>query len=126
MKRILVADDNGLVRKALHEYLAAKDGLSVCEAVDGVEAIEKAREFRPDLIVLDLAMPNLNGAQAASVIKHEMPDVPIILLTMQGTAANALTTAIGIDMVLDKSEGVHNLMRHVEHALQLRADAHSA
>lgn len=126
MKRILVADDNGLVRKALHEYLAARDGWNVCEAADGVEAIEKAREFRPDLIVLDLAMPNLNGAQAASVIKHEMPDVPIILLTMQGTAANALTTAIGIDMVLDKSEGVRNLMRHVDTVLQRRANAHSA
>jgi two-component system, chemotaxis family, chemotaxis protein CheY len=114
MKLVLVADDNSTVRKAVRDYLTRKEGLSVCEAVDGVEAIEKAKELRPDLIVLDLTMPNLNGAQAASIIKHEMPEVPIILLTIQGSAANALTTAVGIDIVLDKCEGIRNLARHVE------------
>jgi DNA-binding NarL/FixJ family response regulator len=123
MKRVLVVDDNGLVRKALHQCLAAKEGLSVCEAVDGVEAIEKAREFRPDLIILDLAMPRLNGAETASIIKHEMPEVSIILFTLQSGVANALTTAVGIDLVLDKCEGVRNLVRHVENALQRRKDA---
>ena len=50
------------------------------EAVDGVDAIEKAKELRPDLIILDLAMPRMNGAAAASVLKRMMPKVPIILL----------------------------------------------
>jgi CheY-like chemotaxis protein len=123
MKRVLVADDNSTVRKAVRDYLARKEGLSVCEAVDGVEAIEKAKELRPDLIVLDLAMPNLNGAQAASIIKREMPEIPIILFTIERSAANALTAAVGIDIVLDKSEGIHNLMRHVENALERRKEA---
>lgn len=118
MKRVLVADDNALVRKVLRDYLVAREGLSVCEAADGVEAIEKAKEFRPDLIILDLIMPNLNGAQAASIIKHEMPEVPIILITIEGNAANTLTTAVGIDVVLDKCEGIQNLMQHVETALE--------
>jgi two-component system, OmpR family, response regulator MprA len=117
MRRVLVVDDNGFVRRALQEHLTAKVGLTVCEAVDGVEAIEKAKEFRPDLIVLDLLMPNLNGAQAASILKREMPEVPIILLTLQGSGANALTTAVGIDIVLDKSEGIHNLVRHIENLI---------
>lgn len=123
MKRVLVADDNGFVRKVLRSYLAGTKGLSVCEASDGVEAIERAKELRPDLIVLDLIMPKLNGAQAASIIKHEMPEVPIILLTIEGSAANTLTTAIGIDIVLDKCEGIQTLMRHVENALQRRKEA---
>lgn len=119
MKRVLVADDNGFVRKVLRDYLARTEGLSVCEAKDGVEAIERAKEFRPDLIVLDLIMPNLNGAQAASIIKHEMPEVPIILLTIEGSAAKTLTTAVGIDIVLDKCEGIHTLLWHVESVLDL-------
>ena len=126
MKRVLVADDNGLVRKLLRNYLTAREGLTVCEAADGVEAIERAKELRPDLIVLDLIMPNLNGAQAASIIKHEMPEVPIILLTIEGGAAKALTTAVGIDVVLDKCDGIHNLMRHVENALAGAKQANSA
>lgn len=123
MKRVLVADDNGFVRKVLRNYLARTEGLSVCEAADGVEAIERAKQFRPDLIVLDLIMPNLNGAQAASIIKHEMPEVPIILLTIEGSAAKTLTTAVGIDIVLDKCDGIHTLMRHVETALERRKEA---
>lgn len=123
MKRVLVADDNGLVCKILRDYLAAREGFSVCEAADGVEAIEKAKEFRPDLVILDLFMPNLNGMQAASIIKHEMPDVPIILITIEGSAASALTSAVGIDIVLDKSAGIQNLMRHVENALGRRKEA---
>ncbi|MFZ0639295.1 MAG: response regulator transcription factor [Candidatus Acidiferrales bacterium] len=123
MKRVLVADDNGFVRSALRGYLAAREGLSVSEAVDGVEAIEKAKQLRPDLVVLDLAMPNLDGAQAASIIKHEMPEVPIILFTLHGSALDALTSAIGIDIMLDKFEGVQSLMRHVENALLRRKGA---
>ena len=53
--------------------------LMVSEAVDGVDAIEKAKETKPDLILLDLAMPRLNGAEAASVLKNTLPETPIIL-----------------------------------------------
>src|SRR5690349_15648960 len=118
MKRVLVADDNTLVRNVLRNRLVAKDGLTVCEAADGVEAIEKAKEFRPDLIVLDLVMPNLTGAQAASILKHEMPEVPIILFTLHSTAVHALTSVVGVDLVLDKSQGLKILMEHVESALE--------
>lgn len=90
----------------------------MCEAVDGVEAIEKAKEFRPDLVILDLVMPHLNGAEAASIIKHEMPEVPIILITVEGSAAKTLTAAVGIDVVLDKCEGIQNLMQHVDDVLE--------
>ena len=66
--------------------------LMVSEAVDGVDAIEKAKQIRPDLILLDLAMPRLNGAEAATVLKHTLPQTPIILFTMYSElSADALS-----------------------------------
>ena len=80
-KCILIADDSQTIRSVLRTFLESREGFEVCgEAVDGVDAIEKAKELRPDLIILDLAMPRMNGAAAASVLKRMMPKVPIILL----------------------------------------------
>jgi DNA-binding NarL/FixJ family response regulator len=80
-KCILIADDSQTIRTVLRTFLESREGFEVCgEAVDGVDAIEKAKELRPNLIILDLAMPRMNGAAAASVLKRMMPKVPIILL----------------------------------------------
>ena len=66
-KCILIADDNDIVRTIIRLFLETK-GFAICgEAVDGVDAIEKAKQLKPDLIVLDLAMPRMNGVGAASV-----------------------------------------------------------
>ena len=63
-QRILVADDCDVIRRLVHSYLAERD-FDVCgEAVDGEDAIEKARELKPDLILLDLAMPRKNGIRS--------------------------------------------------------------
>jgi CheY-like chemotaxis protein len=56
--------------------------LIVREAVDGIDAIQKAKTSQPDLILLDLAMPRLNGAEAATILKNAMPETPVILFTM--------------------------------------------
>ena len=79
-KNILVVDDNPSIRFLIRSLLE-NSGYSVCgEAEDGADAIEKAKELKPDLICLDLSMPRMNGAEAASVLKRLMPTVPIILL----------------------------------------------
>jgi two-component system, chemotaxis family, chemotaxis protein CheY len=117
MKRVLVADDSGPLRKTLRHYLEKREGFSVCEASDGLQAVEKAKEFRPDLVVLDLAMPQLNGVEAASIIKHEMPEVPIILFTIYGETGGTLAAATGVNMVVDKAEGARSLMQHVDKIL---------
>ncbi len=89
--------------------------LSVCgDAADGVEGIEQAKELRPDLILLDLAMPNLNGAVAASILKRELPNVPIILFTMYAGTVEALAPKVGVDMVLSKPDGIYQLANRVE------------
>jgi two-component system chemotaxis response regulator CheY len=116
-KSILIADDNVSVRRVVRRWLESR-GLTVCgEAADGLEAIQKVSELRPDLILLDLAMPKLNGAAAASVIRKLMPKLPIILFTMYEDAVDSLASAVGVDMVLSKPDGINNLVERVEHLL---------
>src|ERR1700716_1503862 len=82
-KCILIADDSKTIRTLIRAFIENRAGFQVCgEAVDGADAIEKAKELKPDLIILDLAMPRMNGAAAASVLKRRMPKIPIILFTM--------------------------------------------
>src|SRR5258708_17530383 len=80
--RVLVIDDGDSVRDIIGIFLE-NTGFEVCgEAADGVEGIEQAKKLKPDLIVLDLAMPRMNGVEAASVLNQTMPRVPIVLLTL--------------------------------------------
>jgi len=88
-----------------------------------VEAIEQAKKLKPDLIVLDLVMPRMNGAEAASVLSQTMPDVPIVLLTLyQNVLGSALASAVGIRAVLDKTEGLDKLVACVRSLLGLTAE----
>jgi DNA-binding NarL/FixJ family response regulator len=113
---ILIVDDNPSIRYLLRVYVESKTGFAVCgEAGHGVEAIEKARELQPDLIILDLSMPVMNGAEAAVVLKRTMPQVKIILFTMHADhVGKALGAAVGIDLTLSKSDGLLKLDEHVK------------
>jgi DNA-binding NarL/FixJ family response regulator len=117
--RILVIDDGDSVRDVIGIFLEHA-GFEVCgEAADGVEAIEQAKKLNPDLIVLDLAMPRMNGAEAASILSQTMPEVPIVLLTLyQNLLGSALASAVGIRAVLDKTEGLDKLVACVRSLLQ--------
>jgi len=115
-KNILVVDDSDVTRRITRLFLEMQIGFEVCgEAVDGVDAIEKAKELKPDLILLDLAMPRMNGIEAASVIKGMMPQVSIVLFTMyKEEVGNALPSAVGIDAVLSKVDGGWKLLKDVQ------------
>src|SRR5262249_6684248 len=118
----LIVDDNAAIRATVRSLIEEKTGLRVCgEAVDGLDAIEKARDLKPDLILLDLVMPKLNGATTASVLRRMMPRVPIILFTMYDDAADKLGAAVGVDMVVSKPDGIHNLVQKVHHLLDSRS-----
>jgi two-component system chemotaxis response regulator CheY len=78
-KTVLIVDDNAFVRRALRKLLTRELGVNICEAQNGKEAIDKARELQPDLIVLDVSMPLMNGLEAARAIKGLLPAMPIIL-----------------------------------------------
>jgi DNA-binding NarL/FixJ family response regulator len=77
--------------------------------------MEQAKKLRPDLILMDLAMPQLNGAEASSMLKQIMPQVPIVLFTMYNEAiGTSLASAIGIDVVVSKPDGIGKLMECVQ------------
>ena len=83
MTRVLIADDHGVVRKGLTFLLQSDPGIEVVgEAADGRQAIQMTGELAPDVIVMDITMPHLNGIDAASQIVKKSPEVGIIMLSM--------------------------------------------
>jgi DNA-binding NarL/FixJ family response regulator len=114
--RVLIADDSAMVRDIIKTFLEERNDLSVCgEAANGREAVEKALALKPDVVLLDLSMPELNGAEAASIIKQACPHIRIILFTMFSEhVGKSLTSAIGVDAVLSKPEGMKELVKTIE------------
>ena len=106
IKRILIADDHESVLRRLRTLLGAQPGWEVCgDAVDGKEAVAKATELRPDLIVLDLAMPRMDGLRAAQEISKRLPEIPIVLHTLYGTTEVELAAnKYGIRRVVGKAK----------------------
>ena len=81
--RILIADDHELIRRGLRGLLENQAGWQViAEAADGRQAVEKAKQLRPDMVILDVSMPNLNGLEAARHIRKALPETEILILTM--------------------------------------------
>jgi DNA-binding NarL/FixJ family response regulator len=81
--RILIADDHELVRRGLSSLLQSREGWEVCgEASDGREAVEKARLLKPDFVIVDVGMPNLNGLAATRQLTQNDPQTKVIVLTI--------------------------------------------
>jgi DNA-binding NarL/FixJ family response regulator len=84
--RILVADDHEVVRQGLRRLLEGRPGWEICgEAGSGREAVEKAKQLKPDVVVLDYSMPGLNGAEATRQIIARVPRAEVLILTMHGS-----------------------------------------
>jgi DNA-binding NarL/FixJ family response regulator len=122
-KSVLIVDDSAYVRKALCQLFRDEPDFEVSgEAENGRVAIEKARELRPDLIVLDLAMPVMNGLDAARVLKRLMPAVPLIMYSAFGDRlAEHQAELIGISEVVSKSEHASVLIRRARGLLYTAA-----
>ncbi|MCU1243606.1 MAG: two component transcriptional regulator, LuxR family [Candidatus Acidoferrum typicum] len=120
MKRILIADDNATVRRGLRGVIQHHEDWDVCEeAVDGRDAIEQARELHPDILLLDLAMPGMNGFDTARELAKLEPDVQILLCTGQlSTFVVREAEKMGIQGAVSKSkvsqitDGIAALLRH--------------
>lgn len=81
--RVLIADDQALFRRGLHVVLGTEDGIKVvAEAENGEEAVERARELAPDVVLMDVRMPKLDGIEAARQIRAEVPTTKILMLTV--------------------------------------------
>jgi DNA-binding NarL/FixJ family response regulator len=116
-RTILVVDDNPQIRQAVRRAFLS-DGFSVCgEAANGEEAISLCNRLRPDIILLDLSMPVMNGLQAAPELRKIAPKTPIILFTMYGNALQQhQVAALGIDLVASKNDPLPEIIEKV-HAL---------
>jgi DNA-binding NarL/FixJ family response regulator len=114
-KTILIADDNPYIRKALCRLFEMEEHYDLCaEAENGKQAIELALRCRPDLIILDLSMPVMNGLEAARRLKRLMPSTPIILFSLheQVLMANAALGDLPVDRIVSKTDP-SALMNHV-------------
>ena len=116
-KSVLIVDDSQSVRRVMRGFFETLTDWTVKgEAGNGAEAIQKAIELKPDLILLDFSMPNMNGVEAASVLKKMIPDVHIIVFTMFDDALGSrLSSAVGVDLVVPKAEGLTSLVKSVQH-----------
>ena len=118
--RVLIADDHPLVRKIVRSTLQQDPQLEICgEAQDGAEAIEEAQRLKPDVVVLDLAMPILGGFDAAREIKIKSPGCAIVILS-SSVDQRFVDEApkIGICAYVAKTKAVEALVRAVEAAVQ--------
>jgi DNA-binding NarL/FixJ family response regulator len=80
--RILVVDDHEVIRRGICSLLASQPGCEICgEAVDGRDAVNKALELRPELVIMDVSMPNLNGLEATRLIRRSVPSAQVLILT---------------------------------------------
>src|SRR6202521_5272729 len=114
--RILVADDHELVRRGIRELLRARRGWTVVgEAVNGLEAVEKANRLKPDVAILDISMPNLDGLQATRRIRETVPTAEVIVLAMHesGQMVRRVLDAGALGYVL-KSDLAKHLVKAVK------------
>jgi DNA-binding NarL/FixJ family response regulator len=106
--KILIVDDSSMMRRALRRWIEQNPNWKVCaEAQNGAVAIEKVKELLPDLVILDLSMPVMNGLEAARHIKEIAPKTPMVMFTMY--VNDTLTKdaqAAGIQRVVSKTESV--------------------
>ena len=122
MARILIAEDRESMRSALRTLVELRPGWQVCgEAEDANEAIAKATELHPDLIIMDYKMYNSDGLTAAGGIFKVQPGVPIVMFTLYKTdELEYAAHLMGIRYVVGKEEGVQSLFRAIDAELNKR------
>ena len=118
--RVLIADDHEAVRKGVCAILATRGDIDVCgEAANGKEAIQKAHDLQPDLLIVDITMPVLSGFEAAREIKKSMPHVAILILSMhESLQLIEEARKIGVDGYVTKNQVSEILLQAVNAILR--------
>jgi CheY-like chemotaxis protein len=121
MQTILIADDHQEVRTALRSLLESTCGATCVEAVNGVDALAKAAECEPDLIILDFSMPEMDGLEAARLLKSMDPNVPLFLLTSYHEAeVEAAAYDAGISRVFSKGENLKDFLSLIHDTIVMK------
>jgi DNA-binding NarL/FixJ family response regulator len=123
MPTILIVDDNALVRSALCElFKNCFQSIQCGEAENGAEALVKAEELRPDLILLDFSMPVMNGLEAAKILNELLPGVPVFLVTAHCTEATVQAALqVGVRGVFSKHHDLTPLVAQARQAFEAAA-----
>src|SRR5215472_5955448 len=128
--RILIVDDHMVIRKMLKALLETREGWEVCgEATNGREAVTKAQELKPDLMIMDLAMPIMDGIRASRELSKAMPTVPILMHTLHySLELEVEAKKAGIREVVAKVDSGERLMNAIEalvrdNSLEARAES---
>jgi DNA-binding NarL/FixJ family response regulator len=122
---VLIVDDHEAMRRTLRTRFEATPEFTVCgEAADGVEAVEKAQQLAPDLVILDFAMPVMNGLETAVTLKFMMPSVRVFLLTVHSSRELELAARdAGVDAVFSKYDNPGAIFRRARLDCALRQAA---
>jgi two-component system nitrate/nitrite response regulator NarL len=114
--RILIADDHEIFRRGLRSLLESHPEWEVCgEAIDGQEAVDRTKELNPDIVVLDITMPRLNGLEAAQLIRSEAPHSKMVILSQHEPALmRQAALSAGASAYVTKSEVSRELMMAIE------------
>lgn len=117
-KRVLIVDDHEKVRRIVCSMFTAQ-GFEVSDAENGAQAVERAGELHPDLVVLDLAMPVMNGLEAARKLKILMPSLPLLMFTNNlGSILEQEARAAGFAAVVSKSGSAEQLLVYAKALLR--------
>ena len=118
--RILIVDANARMRRTIRQVVEDSTDLQICgEGTDGRDAIRKAEQLKPDLVILDLTMPKMNGLQVARAIKKLLPKVRLVLFSLEeNQLVRNAAKAAGISAVASKREGSRSLFQGLRTALQ--------
>lgn len=123
--RVLVVDDNESVRRSICQILHSETDIEViCQAVDGADAINQARQHHPDLVLLDITMPTMNGLDAARILKREFPAMHVLIVSQHDSRGfQWAALAAGASGYVVKSNAAQDLLPEVRRIQDLRMSA---
>ena len=122
-KSVLLVDDNAFIRHALRQSFTSQVDFEVCgEAENGADAIEKAQKLHPDVVIMDLSMPVMNGLDAARALKKLMPATPVVMFSHYcAVLSDSEARSAGVTAFVSKSDHLSVLVDKVRHLCGLLA-----
>jgi len=125
--RVLIADDHQIIRKGITSILQSREDIQVCgEAANGKEAVSKAQLLKPDLLILDISLPDSNGLEVATAIKKLLPEVSILLLSAYaGKQLSEEVKRRGFQGFISKNDAAKTLLGAVDEIVHLKQNFYS-
>jgi DNA-binding NarL/FixJ family response regulator len=125
--RVLIADDHEIIRKGISSILQSRADIQICgEATNGEEAVSKTQLLKPDLLILDISLPDSSGWEVATAIKKLLPEVPILLLSAYGgEQLSEEAMRRGFQGFISKSDAATTLLGAVDAIVHLKQSFYS-